>query len=45
MVHKNNRSKQIRPVHMSLDQLKKLLLRREMGVQYVKFLISQMEAK
>lgn len=36
--------KQIRPPHMSLEQLRALLERRILGIQYIRFLISLKEA-
>lgn len=38
------KNKQVRVSDMDLDQLKALLVRREKGILFVKFLISQMEA-
>ena len=43
MVQKKVRVKQVRVDHMSLDELRNLLDRRLLGVQYVRFLISQKE--
>lgn len=44
MVNKSSRVRQVRVNDMSLAQLKALLVRRERGVLYVKFLISQKES-
>ena len=43
MEKKLSRNKQVRPMNMTLAQLKRLLARREKGVLFIKFLISQRE--